>query len=415
MTTTKTLLRRTVLGSAAALIFAGTMQAQAPSYPEPTPAMQAGIDKDAKRHFGDAPLDGGPLATDLSAKIEPAAIDAAVRKVADWELKTWQPYFEGERVWTWSVLYSGFIAVADSTGDAKYRDAMTKMSKHFNYEIKDQYPNADAQSIGQTYVELYLKSGKKDKSMIEPTKASLEQVIGLDTLKPGDPRIPWWWCDALFMAPPLWARMTAATGDPKYLNYLDKQWHVTYDRLWDKEEHLYARDESYIPKRGPSGKKIFWSRGEGWVMGGLARTLEYMPKDDPRRAFYVKQLQEMAARVAELQGADGQWHADLLDPKDYPLAEVSGASLMVFGLAYGVNEGILDAKVYKPVIERGWAGILTHVYADGRLGCIQQTGAEPAFYRPTASYDYGVGGYLLAGAELKRMASMPSNGKPSKR
>ena len=194
------------------------------------------------------------------------------------------------------------------------------------------------------------------------------------------------------------------TGERRYLDYVHEQWRKTYDLLYDKEEHLYARDASYIVKREPNGKKVFWSRGEGWVMGGLARTLDYIPKDDPQRPFYIQQLREMSARIAQLQGADGLWHAGLLDPASYPLPEISGSALFVFGMAYGVNQGFLDAKVYRPVIERAWAGILKHVYADGRLGGIQQTGAEPAYYLPASSFNYGVGGYLLAASELKKMA-----------
>ncbi|WP_395408544.1 glycoside hydrolase family 88 protein [Pseudoduganella sp. UC29_106] len=118
----------------------------------------------------------------------------------------------------------------------------------------------------------------------------------------------------------------------------------------------------------------------------------------------MQQLKDMSARIAALQGKNGLWHAGLLDPEAWPLPEISGSALFVYGMAYGVNKGYLDAKIYKPVIERAWAGILQHVYADGRLGGIQQTGAEPAFYRPASSFNYGVGGFLLAASELKKMA-----------
>ena len=368
--------------------------------PKPTAQMQAGIDKDASRHFGDAPADAGPLATDLSSAITPEAADAAIRKVADWQLARAEPYVD--RVWTWSVLYTGFLAASDATGDPRYRDAMIAMSNKFQWSLRSRTPNADEQSIAQTYLELYLAS--PDPAHIAPTRTDLDSIIGLDTLTATDPRIPWWWCDALFMAPPVWARMYKATGDRKYITYLDHQWHQTYDLLYDKQEHLYARDASYIPKLGPNGQKIFWSRGEGWVMGGLARTLEFLPADDASRAFYTTQLREMAARVAQLQDTDGLWHASLLDVQDYPEPEISGSALMVYGMAWGVNHGVLDAKVYRPVIEKAWRGMLRHIYADGRLGDIQQTGAEPAYYLPSASYNYGVGGFLLAGSEVKQMA-----------
>jgi rhamnogalacturonyl hydrolase YesR len=112
----------------------------------------------------------------------------------------------------------------------------------------------------------------------------------------------------------------------------------------------------------------------------------------------------MAERIASLQGPDGLWHAGLLDPASYPQPEISGSALFVYGMAYGVNHGILDAAKYRPVIAKAWAGILRNVYADGRLGNIQQTGAEPAWYRPTSSFDYGVGGFMLAAEQLKIMA-----------
>jgi rhamnogalacturonyl hydrolase YesR len=200
--------------------------------------------------------------------------------------------------------------------------------------------------------------------------------------------------------------MYAATNDRKYISYLDEEWARTSDRLYDTKEHLYARDSSYLTRTEANGKKMFWSRGNGWVMGGIVRTLRYLPKDDPARVRYIAQLKEMAARVAELQGKDGLWRAGLLDPENYDVPEVSGSALFAYALAAGVNDGYLDAKLYRPVIEKAWVGMLHHVYADGRLGCIQQTGAEPAPFKVTASYTYGVGAFLLAGSEIHKMKRM---------
>jgi rhamnogalacturonyl hydrolase YesR len=367
-----------------------------------TPAQLAGIAKDNSRHFGDDPDDGGPMATDLSPKMTPAAVDKAMRKVADWQLARSEPFFD--RIWTWSVLYSGFMAASDATGDMKYRDAMERMSKKFNWELRSKMPDADDESIGQTYLEFYLL--KKDPAMMKPTQEQLDALLASPRVAKNPTEIKpivWWWCDALFMGPPVWARMYAATGDRKYITYLDEEWAKTSDLLYSKQDHLYARDITYLTKTEANGKKMYWARGEGWVMGGLARTLEYLPKDDARRGFYVNQLKEMSAALAAVQGSDGLWRAGVLDQASYSGPEVSGSALITFGLAWGVNEGVLDAKVYRPVIEKAWAGMLKHVYADGRLGGIQQTGAEPAPFKPTASYTYGVGGFLLAGTEVRRL------------
>ncbi len=372
----------------------------AQQYPTPTPAQQKTIDYDVAQHIGDSPVDAGPLARDLSPALNPKAIDKAIRKVADWELARSQPYF-GD-TWTWSALYTGFLAASDATGDPKYRDAMLAMSDKFNWKLRSKTPNADDQSIAQTYVALY--EFHPDSSHLAPTQTTLDNLLPLKTLTATDPRIPWWWCDALFMAPPVWSHLYHITGDVKYLDYLDENWHKTSTLLYDPEEHLYARDAGYLARRGPNGKKIFWSRGNGWVMAGIVRILEDLPANDPHRAFYVTQLQQMSARIAQLQQPDGLWHASLLDSADYPLPEISGSAFFTYALAYGINHHILDARTYRPIITRSWRGLLHHVYANGRLGCIQQTGAEPAFYLPTASYNYGIGAYLLAASELKILA-----------
>ncbi len=396
-------MKKQLCGVVAACAIGSGALAQTAEYPQPSAATQAIIDKDNGRHFGSSPEDGGPMATDLSPAMTGPAIERALRKVADWELETNQPYFD--QIWTSSALYTGYMALWRSTGDAKYHEAMLATAKKFDWKERSQHSNADDDAIGQMYLELYLdkQNDQKDKSWIQPTEDDLDSVIEWKTLTPGDTKIPWWWCDALFMAPPVWAKMYSATGEHKYIDYLDENFQKTYELLYNKQEHLYARDATYVGKTEPNGKPMFWSRGEGWVMAGIARTYDLLPANDPRKPFYATQLKEMATRVAGLQGTDSLWHAGLLDPDYYKLPEISGSAFFTFAMAWGIDHGLLDAKTFRPVVEKAWAGMLTHIYADGRLGCIQQTGAEPAFYRPTASYDYGIGAFLLAGSELRTM------------
>ncbi len=369
----------------------------------------AGIAKDNSRHFGSDPDDPGPIQKDLSSKITPDAVAAAMRRVGDWQLAQSQQYFTVNdhalldgRIWTWSALYAGYMAAATSLGDKKYSDDMDTMGKAYNYEMRSKVPGADDMSVGQTYLELYMLDKRPEQ--MEPTKEALDAVLAKPRIELGtDKRIEWWWCDALFMAPPVWARMYAVTGDKKYITYLDEEWAKTSTLLYDPVAHLYSRDATFIPKKEANGEKVFWGRGEGWVMGGLARTLEYLPKDDPARAKYEGQLKDMAAALAKVQRPDGLWGSGLLDEKAYAQPELSGSTLITFGMAWGVNNGLLDRKVYEPVIAKAWAGMLRHVYADGRLGDIQQTGSAPTSFKPSASYTYGVGGFLLAGSEIRAM------------
>ena len=396
-----------VLAVAAGIFLLGIQLHYASAQRPLTPREKATIANNEMRHFGDAPENPGPLATDLSTSTRPKAVAKAMRKVADWQLQRSRPYFD--RLWTWSALYDGFMAASGSLGDPKYSDAMLEMGKKYDWKLRanpddlKHVADADTQSLGQVYLELYLQ--KKDPAMIQNTQRVLDAILAAPqttTIPPGK-EITWWWCDALFMAPPLWARMYAATGDRKYITYLDEEWAKTSSRLYDTQEHLYARDATYLTRTEANGKKMFWSRGTGWVMAGIMRTLQYLPQDDPARQKYITELQQMAARVAQLQGPDGLWKSGLLDPDNYDLPEMSGSAFITYALAAGVNQGLLDKKVYQPVIKKAWAGMIHHVYADGRLGCIQQTGPEPAHFRESASYTYGVGAFLLAGSEIRKM------------
>jgi rhamnogalacturonyl hydrolase YesR len=346
---------------------------------------------------GDTPATAGPLAENLSAKFTHKDLAKAIKLVADWQLQRMPT--EAQTDWTWAALYTGFMAVPPQVAGRKYRQAMMQLGDRLQWQPGPRVLHADDQAVGQTYLELYLLH--KDARMLAPMRDRLDREIAT----PDDAaKQLWWWCDALFMAPPVYADMAAATGDSKYLAYMDHEWTITTDLLYDRNRHLYSRDATFLDKHEKNGEKIFWSRGNGWVMGGIVRVLKQLPAGSPLRPKYIALLKEMAAATAAVQGTDGLWRPGLLDPGSYPLPEVSGSAFITYSLAYGVNEGILDRKTYSPIVHKAWAGLLTHVYADGRLGCIQPVGAAPGAFTQTSSYVYGVGAYLLAGSEIYRTA-----------
>jgi len=187
------------------------------------------------RHFGDAPENPGPLATDLSTSTRPKAVAKAMRKVADWQFTTSEPYFD--RIWTWSALYDGFLAASDSLGDPKYSDAMMAMGKKFDWNCAlistITCMCRCRQSEPGTGVSRSVSAKERPGHAPEyAARARLRTGRAAHLHHPGK-EIAWWWCDALFMAPPVWARMYAATGDRKYITYLDEEWAKTSARLYE--------------------------------------------------------------------------------------------------------------------------------------------------------------------------------------
>jgi hypothetical protein len=217
----------------------------------------------------------------------------------------------------------------------------------------------------------------------------------------------WTRCDALYMAPPTLTRLFTATGDRKYLEFLDREFQFTYDHLYDPAEKLFFRDATFFEKKTPNGKKTFWSRGNGWVYGGLALTLEHLPKDHGKRPFYETLFKEMTTAILAAQQADGLWHPSLLDPKEIDTGETSGSGFFTFGLAWGVNHGLLDRAAHLPVITRAWNGLMTRVKPDGLVGYVQPVGAAPDHLEAGNTQDYGTGAFLLAGSEILRLLGAP--------
>lgn len=304
---------------------------------------------------------------------------------------------QNRNMWARAAFYAGVMSAYRATGDKKYLEQARGWAISRQWKLGERPRHADDQSPGQTYLELYLL--EKNPAALAQTKTRLDAMM-LDA-KPG--REDWWWCDALFMAPPVFARLYTITKDEKYLSFMDRMWWDTTDFLFDKDENLYYRDKNYFDKRTTNGKKVFWARGNGWVMGGTVRVLQHLPKNYPDRGRYIELLQKMAASVSRVQGADGLWRPSLLDPDDAPVPETSGSGFFCYAIAWGINQGYLDRKSYLPVALKAWRGLVNAVHAEGKLGWVQPIGAAPATVTFDNNQEYGSGALLLAGSEMLKL------------
>lgn len=343
--------------------------------------------------------------TDDKKIFSPDYIRNTMKHVTEWQLKN--PRHELTD-WTNGAFYAGVFAAWETTHSKTIYKAIMDMGKTNGWKPGPRWYHADDIAICQTYVDVYKLEKKQE--MIQPFIDTLRVLMENPYPTKGNEVIKWWWCDALFMGPPAIVKLGIATGNDDYLKFSDHLFRETYDLLYDKDEHLFARDLKYVIKNGTNdiyeanGKKIFWSRGNGWVMGGLVRILQELPKDYEGRDFYITLLKEMSARLKELQQADGMWRASLLDPDAYPGGEVSGTGFDCYAIAWGINNGILDKATYLPVVEKAWTGLNKCVGEDGHVGWVQPIGADPRKDFTAESWEvYGSGAYLLAGSEVIKL------------
>jgi rhamnogalacturonyl hydrolase YesR len=332
-------------------------------------------------------------------------IKAKMLKVADWQLKNPKHDLDD---WTNGAFYAGVFAAYETTKSPEVMKALMEMGEKNNWKPGKRFDHADDIVIAQTYIDIYRL--KKDKKMIQPTIDTIRRIQTEKSVEVQKHGIIWWWCDALFMAPPTLAKLGKTLNDKTYYELNDKFFMETYNLLYDKQEKLFARDAGYLinekgeGRKEANGKKIFWSRGNGWVAGGLVRLLKELPKDYPQRAFYENLYKEMMERVLTLQQTDGLWRSSLLDPASYPGGEASGSGFYLYAMAWGINNKMLDKNKFLPAIKKGWTGLNSLVKEDGKVGWTQPIGADPRKNFDAESWEvYGAGAYLLAGSEIIKL------------
>ncbi|MDR2843617.1 MAG: glycoside hydrolase family 88 protein, partial [Candidatus Symbiothrix sp.] len=337
---------------------------------------------------------------------------------ADWQMRHFKYRKEaspgylhdyGIDAWTNAVLYIGMEKWANLSGDSACYQWLYNIGMESKWKLAEnfiQIPSygiyhADELCMGQFYLAM-AEDFPNQPEIYKNTQTRIESILS----NPPHPEIHvnnkqvWSWCDALFMAPPVYSRLTQLTGDEKYLRFMDQQFRASYQHLYDPEEHLFFRDSSFFDQREANGKKIFWGRGNGWVAAGVVNILKTLPENSPYRPFYENLLKELVIRLASLQDPSGFWHASLLDPDSYPSPETSASALITYAIAYGINQNLLDKKEFEPVVKKSWKALSSAVDSEGKLGWVQAIGANPKKATADMTAVYGIGAFLMAGSEI---------------
>lgn len=346
------------------------------------------------------------------ATLQPAFVLAQAERVADWQLAHTTDLAHIRKVvrdtrdprgWQQATFYVALTLLADRSAMPRYQDAVLAHGRAAGFCLGDRPYHADDHLVGSAYVwaanhgagDDALRGVREglDRVIRNPSRAGL--ALSDDPNEP-DPDERWSWADALFMAPPTYFELTRATGDRRYAEFADREFRATTAFLLDPAEALYVRDSRFLDRRDAEGRRIFWSRGNGWVFAGIARILQAMPPDDPLRGYYVDLFRRMAARLKTLQRPDGAWSSSLLEASTSSSPESSGTGFLVFGMAWGVQSGVLARADYEAAIRAGWAALLRTVDADGRVGFVQQVGDRPESALASDSQFYGSAAFVMA-------------------
>jgi unsaturated rhamnogalacturonyl hydrolase len=315
-------------------------------------------------------------------------------------------------IWTRAVYYEGLMALYAVDKKKAYYDYALQWGEKHKWGLRGgvRTRNADNQCCGQTYLDMYVLDNQQHPERVKDIKASIDSMKL--TAKVDD----WNWIDALQMGMPVFVKLGNLYNDTSYFGRMYEMYAFTKYKhggngLYNAADKLWWRDKDFVPPyKEPNGEDCYWSRGNGWVVAALAKTLAGLPKNDTHYAEYLQDFKDMLGALLPLQRSDGYWNVSLHDSTHFGGKEVSGTSLFIYGMAWGINNNIIDKKIYLPVILKAWNAMVKEcVHADGKLGFVQGTGKEPKDGQPvgydkTPDFeDYGLGCFLLAGTELYKI------------
>jgi rhamnogalacturonyl hydrolase YesR len=352
----------------------------------------------------------------VPAKASPLEIGCAV---ANWQLEANNdmsyidfryPQSAYTRGWVKATFFVGLDRFAEATNDKHLLARVRQYAFDAGMELGEREWHGDDQTVAAVYASVARRDNNPE--LMSKTMEEFDHIIdqnytmSLEFIEPEDGHTEgtcqrrWCWADAIFMAPPAWALTTKISGDNKYLDYAAKETRAVIEYLQDPKTGLLFRDSRYFELKTPSGKPVFWSRGNGWVFAGLARFIEAMPADHPERPLMVKTFKTLADSLVSIQRADGYWPTSLMDADYLTNPETSGTAFFGFGLAWGLNNGLLKGAKYETARDKAWDAMRGSISDSGKVGWVQQIGKDPQLTDKDSTQLYAVGGTLLFASEM---------------
>ena len=323
------------------------------------------------------------------------SILSVMHKVNDYQVrKSWGT---NDRNWKRATFYTGVMAFYKSTQDEKLLNQARYWSNVNFWQVGSEwYFPANRFACVQTYLQIYFE--ENDFSMIRKSRDFMDKSMESEEIAYDR---GWYYIDALYVGAPAFIMMSKATNDEKYTRYVNRTFWELANYLYDENEALFYRDhKARINEKSKNGKKVLWSRGNGWVIASLPRIMQYLPDTNPWFNKYKNLLSSMAYSLKDRQRDDGFWNVNLGDPDEYSSPESSGTAFFVYAIAWGINNGILNPDVYDDVVIRAWRALYTAVDEEGNVCWGQHVARGPSRVDKEDSDEYVAGAFLLAGSEI---------------
>ncbi|MCP4122723.1 MAG: hypothetical protein GY751_13300 [Bacteroidetes bacterium] len=239
------------------------------------------------------------------------------------------------------------------------------------------------------------------------------------------------WDDSIFMIGVYMLEMFRATGEEKYLDHLVEEIRSHRKVLRDDDWGLWVHgwdcnDKNHICLCGQKNwaddetrrSAEIWGRGNGWVIVTLSDALNTIPADHHYREELSGYLYEMIEHLPDLQDeTTGHWYQlPVRKDEEGNFIESSCTAMFAYGMLAAIQNGLVDEKDFKPVIDRAYYGLrqfsIKHIdgpYLTSRNVCKGTCCGDKEYYFNRKSVEgkpFGLAMPIMFGMEYERYVGL---------
>ena len=276
-----------------------------------------------------------------------------VAELADFVAATWDPKMK----WMWGEALLGYALdeLDKARGTEKYTPFLTK---YCDYWVKADpaVDQSDTAAPGLVTYAMYKRTGnpayKKltDKVLHyirhEP-RLYLDCLNHLGSSGKGKLYPKSVWIDSVMMFSVFTSLYARENGDAELLEFAARQPKQYASMMFDPTDHLWAHSYWVNFKKPFPRKKLYWGRGNGWVVCGFPMILDQIGKEHPKAGEIIEIYRQTCEALLACMGEDGAFNTLLKYPS---YRELSATALISAGWMHGVRQGYLDEKYLEPAV-----------------------------------------------------------------
>ena len=338
-----------------------------------------------------------------------------VTELADYVAASWDPKMK----WMWGEALLGYALdeLDKATGGERYTDFLTKYCDVWA-EIDPAVDQSDTAAPGLITYAMYKRRGCESYKRLtdkvidyirnEP-RLYLDCLNHLGSSKKAKLYPKSVWIDSVMMFSVFTSLYARENGDGEMLEFAARQPRQYASMMLDRECGLWSHSY-WVKQKKRFPKKVFWGRGNGWVICGFPMILDNIGLDHKEAAEIISLFRDTSAALLKCMNPDFTFPT-LLTHKSY--RELSATALISAGWLHGIRCGYLDESFREPAIRAFYACVDAMEHDGDGVYMTEISGPTiPLPLLPKLGYEmvplgknwsYGIAALIFAAIEYKRL------------